>query len=186
MGQLVAKMHSQQQEDGQFGFRLPHEGGDISFDNSWTDNWKDIFIYRRMDHIRDELLRKQLWNEEDNKVYEQVRAVMLDALDQHQSKPSLLHGDLWGGNYMFLTDGRPALFDPAPLYGDREFDLGITTVFGGFTQEFYDEYEKHYPLAKGAYERLEFYRLYLLMIHLLKFGGMYASSVNRSMETILE
>ena len=54
-----------------------------------------------MDHIRDELLRKQLWNEEDNKVYEQVRAVMLDALDQHQSKPSLLHGDLWGGNYMF-------------------------------------------------------------------------------------
>ncbi|WP_171258803.1 fructosamine kinase family protein, partial [Acinetobacter baumannii] len=55
-----------------------------------------------------------------------------------------------------------------------------------FTQEFYDEYEKHYPLAKGAYERLEFYRLYLLMIHLLKFGGMYASSVNRSMETILE
>ena len=72
------------------------------------------------------------------------------------------------------------------MYGDREFDLGITTVFGGFTQEFYDEYEKHYPLAKGAYERLEFYRLYLLMIHLLKFGGMYASSVNRSMETILE
>lgn len=60
LGQLVAKMHSQQQEDGQFGFRLPHEGGDISFDNSWTDNWKDIFIYRRMDHIRDELLRKQL------------------------------------------------------------------------------------------------------------------------------
>ncbi|WP_394855979.1 fructosamine kinase family protein [Staphylococcus borealis] len=185
LGQLVAKMHSQQQQDGQFGFDLPHEGGDISFDNSWSESWVEIFVERRMDHLRDELIRKGLWNAEDNKVYEQVRTVMVNELEDHQSKPSLLHGDLWGGNYMFLTDGRPALFDPAPFYGDREFDLGITTVFGGFTQAFYDEYEKHYPLGKGARKRLEFYRLYLFMVHLLKFGGMYASSVNRSMDEIL-
>lgn len=87
---------------------------------------------------------------------------------------------------MFLTNGQPALFDPAPLYGDREFDIGITTVFGGFTQEFYDEYNQQLPLAKGSQKRIEFYRLYLLMIHLLKFGGMYADSVQRSMKTILE
>ena len=185
LGQLVAKMHSQQQQDGQFGFDLPHEGGDISFDNSWSESWVEIFVERRMDHLRDELMRKGLWHAEDNKVYEQVRTVMVNELEDHQSKPSLLHGDLWGGNYMFLTDGRPALFDPAPFYGDREFDLGITTVFGGFTQAFYDEYEKHYPLGKGARKRLEFYRLYLFMVHLLKFGGMYASSVNRSMDEIL-
>lgn len=185
LGQLVAKMHSQQQQDGQFGFDLPHEGGDISFDNSWSESWFEIFVERRMDHLRDELMRKGLWNAEDNKVYEQVRTVMINELEDHHSKPSLLHGDLWGGNYMFLTDGRPALFDPAPFYGDREFDLGITTVFGGFTQAFYDEYEKHYPLGKGARKRLEFYRLYLFMVHLLKFGGMYASSVNRSMDEIL-
>ena len=127
LGQLVAKMHSQQKE-GKFGFSLPHEGGDISFDNSWTNSWKELFIERRMDHLRDELMRKELWNEEDNKVYEEVRTVMVNELDSHESKSSLLHGDLWGGNYMFLTDGSPALFDPAPLYGDREFDLGITTV----------------------------------------------------------
>ncbi|MBF2758096.1 MULTISPECIES: fructosamine kinase family protein [unclassified Staphylococcus] len=185
LGQLVAKMHSQQQQDGQFGFDLPHEGGDISFDNSWSESWVEIFVERRMDHLRDELMRKGLWHAEDNKVYEQVRTVMVNELEDHHSKPSLLHGDLWGGNYMFLTDGRPALFDPAPFYGDREFDLGITMVFGGFTQAFYDEYEKHYPLRKGARKRLEFYRLYLFMVHLLKFGGMYASSVNRSMDEIL-
>lgn len=185
LGQLVAKMHSQQQQDGQFGFDLPHEGGDISFDNSWSESWVEIFVERRMDHLRDELMRKGLWHAEDNKVYEQVRTVIVNELEDHHSKPSLLHGDLWGGNYMFLTDGRPALFDPAPFYGDREFDLGITTVFGGFTQAFYDEYEKHYPLGKGARKRLEFYRLYLFMVHLLKFGGMYASSVNRSMDEIL-
>ncbi|GGG93308.1 fructosamine kinase family protein [Staphylococcus pragensis] len=185
LGQLVAKMHSQQQPDGMFGFDLPHEGGDFSFESGWSESWIKIFVEDRMDHLRDELMRKGLWNEEDNKVYEQVRTVMMHELEAHNSKPSLLHGDLWGGNYMFLTDGRPALFDPSPFYGDREFDLGITTVFGGFTQEFYDEYEKHYPLGKGARKRLEFYRLYLFMVHLLKFGNMYASSVNRSMDEIL-
>ncbi|MGW9856352.1 fructosamine-3-kinase [Staphylococcus hominis] len=185
LGQLVAKMHSKQQSEGKFGFELSYEGADISFDNTWSESWSEIFVERRMDHLRDELLRKNLWNEEDNKVYEQVRSIMVRELENHNSKPSLLHGDLWGGNYMFLKDGRPALFDPAPLYGDREFDLGITTVFGGFTQEFYNEYEKHYPLGKGAEKRLEFYRLYLFMVHLVKFGGMYANSVNRSMDQIL-
>ena len=185
LGQLVAKMHSQQKPEGQFGFDVSYEGADVSFDNTWSESWSEIFVERRMDHLRDELMHKGLWNEEDNKVYEQVRSVMIRELENHNSKPSLLHGDLWGGNYMFLKDGRPALFDPAPLYGDREFDLGITTVFGGFTQEFYNEYEKHYPLGKGAEKRLEFYRLYLFMVHLVKFGGMYASSVNRSMDQIL-
>ncbi|MDH9617717.1 fructosamine kinase family protein [Staphylococcus epidermidis] len=186
LARLVARMHSQYQQDNKFGFRLPHEGVDISFDNSWTETWKEIFINRRMDHLQDELLRVGLWKQEDKKMYERVRKVIVDELSNHTSKPSLLHGDLWGGNYMFLTNGQPALFDPAPLYGDREFDIGITTVFGGFTQEFYDEYNQQLPLAKGSQKRIEFYRLYLLMIHLLKFGGMYADSVQRSMKIILE
>ncbi|WP_186307370.1 fructosamine kinase family protein, partial [Staphylococcus epidermidis] len=71
-----------------------------SFDNTWSESWSEIFVERRMDHLRDELLRKNLWNEEDNKVYEQVRSVMIHELENHNSKPSLLHGDLWGGNYM--------------------------------------------------------------------------------------
>lgn len=186
LARLVARMHSQYQQDNKFGFRLPHKGADISFDNSWTETWKEIFINRRMDHLQDELLRVGLWKQEDKKMYERVRKVIVDELSNHTSKPSLLHGDLWGGNYMFLTNGQPALFDPAPLYGDREFDIGITTVFGGFTQEFYDEYNQQLPLAKGSQKRIEFYRLYLLMIHLLKFGGMYADSVQRSMKIILE
>ena len=150
LARLVARMHSQYQQDNKFGFRLPHEGADISFDNSWTETWKEIFINRRMDHLQDELLRVGLWKQEDKKMYERVRKVIVDELSNHTSKPSLLHGDLWGGNYMFLTNGQPALFDPAPLYGDREFDIGITTVFGGFTQEFYDEYNQQLPLAKGC------------------------------------
>lgn len=185
LGALVAKMHQQQQPDGKFGFDLPYEGGDVSFNNNWSDSWMTIFVERRLDHLKDRLLDQGLWIENDVQTYHKVREKIVSSLRNHTSKPSLLHGDLWGGNYMFLENGQPALFDPAPLYGDREFDLGITTVFGGFTQAFYDAYNKHYPLSKGANQRLEFYRLYLLMVHLLKFGSMYAGSVDRSMENIL-
>ncbi|MFQ3837381.1 fructosamine kinase family protein [Staphylococcus pseudoxylosus] len=185
LAELVAQMHSKQQENGKFGFDLPYEGGDITFDNSWTDNWITLFVNRRLDHLKDTLVEQGNWSDDDVSQYESVRSVIVDTLKQHPSKPSLLHGDLWGGNYMFLTDGSPALFDPAPLYGDREFDLGITTVFGGFTEAFYNEYDKHYPLNEDVEKRLEFYRLYLLMVHLVKFGGMYAESVKRSMKQIL-
>ena len=185
LGSLVAKMHQQQQPDGKFGFDLPYEGGDVSFNNNWSDSWMTIFVERRLDHLKDRLVNQGLWIEDDVQTYHKVREKIVSSLRNHTSKPSLLHGDLWGGNYMFLENGQPALFDPAPLYGDREFDLGITTVFGGFTQAFYDAYNKHYPLSKGANQRLEFYRLYLLMVHLLKFGSMYAGSVDRSMENIL-
>ena len=185
LGALVAKMHQQQQPDGKFGFDLPYEGGDVSFNNNWSDSWMTIFVERRLDHLKDRLVNQGLWIEDDVQTYHKVREKIVSSLRDHTSKPSLLHGDLWGGNYMFLENGQPALFDPAPLYGDREFDLGITTVFGGFTQAFYDAYNKHYPLSKGANQRLEFYRLYLLMVHLLKFGSMYAGSVDRSMENIL-
>ena len=185
LAELVAQMHSKQQVNGKFGFDLPYEGGDITFDNSWTDNWITLFVNRRLDHLKDTLVEQGAWSDDDVSQYESVRSVTVDTLKQHASKPSLLHGDLWGGNYMFLKDGSPALFDPAPLYGDREFDLGITTVFGGFTEAFYNEYDKHYPINEDVEKRLEFYRLYLLMVHLVKFGGMYAESVKRSMKQIL-
>lgn len=186
LGHMVAKMHLKHQEDGQFGFHLPHEGGDITFDNSWTSSWSDLFISERMDQLRDRLAEQGLWNEADLKTYESVREVMTDKLNGHESKSSLLHGDLWAGNYMFLTDGKPALFDPSPFYGDREFDLGATTVFGGFSKDFYDAYEETYPLSDDAWVRIRFYKLYLLMVHLMKFGSVYFSSVEHTIEDILK
>ena len=91
-----------------------------------------------MDHLKDELLNRGLWDANDIKVYDKVRRQIVAELEKIKVNHLFTCGDLWGGNYMFLQDGRPALFDPAPLYGDREFDIGITTVFGGFTSEFYD------------------------------------------------
>ncbi|MFO3719432.1 fructosamine kinase family protein [Staphylococcus felis] len=184
LGALVAKLHYTYAPNGQYGFDLPYEGGDIRFENEWTSTWKDLFIHQRIDPLVERIRQAHLWTEQDDVLFESVRQIMMDTLGEHRSEPSLLHGDLWGGNYMFLKDGTPALFDPAPLYGDREFDLGATKVFGGFTQDFYDAYHQAYPLSEGAMFRIHFYELYLLLVHLVKFGTMYAGSVRRMMEVI--
>ncbi len=86
---------------------------------------------------------------------------------------------------MFLTNGEPALFDPASFYGDREFDIGMTTGFGGYSQSFYEAYQEIFPMEPGFENRLAFYRLYLFMVHLHKFGGIYEQSVDQTMRDIL-
>lgn len=185
LGQLVAKLHQATSPTGQFGFDYSYQGTAIQFPNQWRDSWIQLFVNERMDTLSQVLLKQGLWQDVDNERYQEVRAIIVDVLNHHPSQPSLLHGDLWFGNVMFLTDGQPALFDPSPLYGDREFDLGVTRTFGGFSGDFYCGYEDTLPTAKGSRYRQEFYRLYLLMIHLLKFGPTYAMSVDHAMEQIL-
>ncbi|GAA3015212.1 fructosamine kinase family protein [Tetragenococcus solitarius] len=185
LGRLVADMHQHYSPNGKFGFDKPSTGSDLIFDNHWCDSWRELFVEKRMDVLADELLRKKLWHKKEEEQYQKVREVMNEQLNQHQSKPSLLHGDLWGGNHMFLRDGTPALFDPDALYGDREFDLGMSLVFNAFNEEFYRAYQKAYPLAPGYEKRLKFYSLYLLLVHVNKFGSIYAGGANRTMSEIL-
>lgn len=92
-------------------------------------------------------------------------------------KPSLLHGDLWNGNYMLAESGIPCLFDPAVYYGHREMDIGMTFLFGGFDSIFYDTYNEVYPMKEKWSERLEYYNLYPLMVHVNLFGTSYISHV---------
>lgn len=185
LANLVAKLHKTKSPNGKFGFDYPHRGSQTTFTNEWKDTWAEVFLEERMNVLAKQLMEMNLWTDYDLEKYKKVHEIMEDELKNHKSEPSLLHGDLWGGNYMYLSDGKPALFDPSPFYGDREFDIGITTVFGGFTDEFYDKYNEIYPLESGYRLRLEFYRLYLYMVHLIKFGEMYESSVNMTMENIL-
>lgn len=185
LGKLVAKLHQTESDNGKFGFHLPYEGGDHRFDNHWTNDWRTLFLKQRIAPLKTMIASRHLLSEKDLNLLDKVYDIMDQTLCHHDSRPSLLHGDLWAGNYMFLTDGTPALFDPAPLYGDREFDLGATKVFGGFSQTFYEAYNQAYPLKAGAEFRIHFYILYLLLVHLVKFGAMYESSVRREMETIV-
>ena len=186
LGHLVAHLHQHHEPSGRFGFDYPYAGTSVSFANDWTDSWADLFIHQRLDKLAAHLHQKGLWQAADQTTFQQVRTIIQKTLNQHPSEASLLHGDLWGGNYMFTADGQPALIDPAALYGDRELDIGVTTVFGGFTQDFYMGYQEVYPLDPGYQFRLEFYRLYYLMVHLDKFGMSYAGSVAAVMDRILD
>ncbi|BDR56273.1 fructosamine kinase family protein [Xylocopilactobacillus apis] len=185
LGKIVAQLHHYNSPNNRYGFNVKYQGSEMAFDNSWTDTWSEIFIDRRLDPLSEMIGSKNLWAKNDFDQYRKAREIINESLKQHKSKPSLLHGDLWGGNYMFLEDGSPALIDPACFYGDREFDVGITTVFGGFSKDFYESYQESYPLDEGFNLRINFYRLYYLMVHLNKFGSIYASSVNTVMQKIL-
>ena len=104
-------------------------------------------------------------------------------LENHKPQPSLLHGDLWSGNAGFTQDG-PVVFDPAVYYGDREADLAMTELFGGFPREFYRAYNEVLPLAKGYEMRKHLYNLYHLLNHLTLFGGGYLGQVKATLRLL--
>jgi fructosamine-3-kinase len=99
--------------------------------------------------------------------------------------PSLLHGDLWSGNACMTASGEPVIYDPAVYYGDREADLAMTELFGGFPRSFYDAYRTEYPLDAGYETRKHLYNLYHVLNHLNLFGGGYCAQAERMIERLL-
>jgi len=114
---------------------------------------------------------------------------LIDALPRilsgYAPAPSLLHGDLWGGNVAQLPDGYPAIFDPAVYYGDRETDLAMTRLFGGFPEAFYAAYTAAWPLDEGHEYRCQLYQLYHVLNHYNLFGGAYLAQADRMLHTLL-
>ena len=115
----------------------------------------------------------------------EVCAALPDLLLGHQPLPALLHGDLWGGNWGQLPGGEAVIFDPAVYFGDREADLAMTRLFGGFPAEFYAAYEAAWPLPTGHADRVALYNLYHVLNHLNLFGGAYAAQAEGMMERLL-
>lgn len=114
---------------------------------------------------------------------------LLERMDElfrsYQPKPSLLHGDLWSGNYAVTRQGEPIIFDPAVYYGDREADLAMTELFGGFSQRFYAAYNEAWPLDNGYSVRKTFYNLYHILNHFNMFGGGYGGQAERMARQLL-
>jgi fructosamine-3-kinase len=106
-------------------------------------------------------------------------------MDGHRPAASLLHGDLWSGNQAFTPDGQPVIFDPASYYGDRETDIAMTELFGGFAPDFYSAYQAHSPLPDGYHLRRDFYNLYHMLNHLNLFGGVYLSRCENMIDDLL-
>jgi fructosamine-3-kinase len=96
-----------------------------------------------------------------------------------EEPPSLLHGDLWSGNFITGEEGQPVIIDPAVYYGNREIELSFTQMFGGFDSIFYDAYREMYPLSPGFNNRVEVYNIYPYLVHVNLFGTSYLSGVER-------
>lgn len=172
-GNLLAEMHKQSSR--QFGLDHDNYIGSLKQTNNFHDSWADFFIEERLSvqlklaYDQDRLNRNVLASFE--KLYKQLPDLF------PSEPPSLLHGDLWNGNFIIATGGLPCIFDPAVYYGHREMDLAMTTLFGGFSDEFYQAYNENFPLEKAWKERTALCNLYPLLVHVNLFGGGYVREV---------
>ncbi|HEY8521471.1 MAG TPA: fructosamine kinase family protein [Gammaproteobacteria bacterium] len=164
----------------------------------WRDNTLGPTLQRNARHaswtefFREERLAFQLRLAVANGLPDRCRALgerVLERLDQllegHAPAPSLLHGDLWGGNWGATRDEEPYVFDPAVYFGDREADIGMTRLFGGFGPAFRRAYEAAWPLEPGAEARMELYNCYHLLNHFNIFGAGYVRALAAAFERVL-
>jgi fructosamine-3-kinase len=163
-----------------FGWYRNNTIGSTPQINDWQDNWVEFFANQRLGY------QFQLATTRGGRFASQQRLLAkLPEILAHQPKPSIVHGDLWGGNAGFTGSGVPVIFDPAIYWGDREVDLAMTELFGGFPGAFYAGYESVYPLTAGYERRKVVYNLYHLLNHYNLFGGSYEGQANRAIEGIL-
>lgn len=182
LGAQLADMH--RHVAPQFGWHRDNTIGSTPQINTPAHGWISFWRERRLGVQ----YRLAIENGHAGRLTEKLERLM-DAvpilLADHPAQASLLHGDLWGGNAAEDVRGRPYIFDPAVYHGDRETDLAMTELFGGFSAEFYQAYKSEYPLAAGYRARRTLYNLYHVLNHLNLFGGGYASQAERMTDELL-
>jgi len=170
LGRGLAALH--RVHGPRFGWHRDNTIGTTMQVNRWTEDWATFFAERRLRFQLECVARKGFG--ELSRRGEQLVARLAERLDAHDPPPSLRHGDLWGGNWGALPNDEAVVFDPAVYYGDREADLAMTELFGGFPQAFYAAYAEAYPLAAGYSRRRDVYNLYHVLNHVNLFGAGYA------------
>jgi fructosamine-3-kinase len=180
MGRKLAAMHKATSRKG-FGWEINNTIGSTPQINTWTADWAEFYTQHRLGY-QFQLARRRggSFPKQD-----ELLAAIPELLANHQVQPSLVHGDLWGGNAGFTVSGEPVIFDPATYFGDREVDIAMTELFGGFPAGFYQGYNEAFPLDAGYEQRKTLYNLYHILNHFNLFGGGYASQANRMIDQIL-
>jgi len=177
-GHGFARLHLEARGE-RFGFDHDNYLGSTPQPNQWCSDWVEFFRRHRLGHQLQMARQNGLSDREMNRLGERLLDRLGDWIAQPEEPPGLLHGDLWGGNYLCDESGNPVLIDPAAYYGRGEADLAMTQLFGGFDSSFYHAYEEIHPPAPGSQERLEIYKLYHLLNHLNLFGRSYFSGCMR-------
>jgi fructosamine-3-kinase len=182
LGRALAQMH--RITTHQFGWKQNNTIGSTPQSNRGHDNWLDFWRDERLIPQFEMLYEKgyrQVIESDAGKLFKRLDSL----LSAHKPEASLLHGDLWSGNYAFDNQGKAVIFDPALYYGDRETDLAMTELFGGFSQTFYAAYNEAYPLDDGYQSRKTLYNLYHILNHTNLFGSGYLNQAIRMMQALL-
>ncbi len=182
LGRQLAAMHRCSRK--QFGWHRDNTIGSTPQPNAYTENWIDFYRDRRLLFQVELAVRRGAGNALERKA-DQLAASLEQFFGDYRPMASLLHGDLWSGNYALDTSGAPVLFDPAVYFGDREADLAMTELFGGFSSDFYAAYREAWPLDAGYERRKGLYNLYHILNHYNLFGGGYLSQAEGVMERLL-
>ncbi len=182
LGQQLASMHRYTSD--RFGWSMDNTIGSTPQPNQQSDDWVSFWQQQRLgfqlrlagqNGASRSLLKK------GDKLLAAVPRFFMD----YQPEASLLHGDLWSGNYAFVQSGEPVIFDPAVYYGDREADIAMTELFGGFPSSFYTAYNEAWPLDPGYKHRKKLYNLYHILNHFNLFGGGYAQQAESIIDQLL-
>ena len=182
LGEQLAALHAATAE--RFGWHRDNTIGLTLQVNDWSDDWVAFFREQRLGFQ----LRLAARNGYGGALQDSGNR-LLECLDVffegYTPAASLLHGDLWGGNWG-SCDGEPVIFDPAVYFGDRESDLAMTRLFGGFGRVFYEAYEANAPLAPGNRQRCDLYQLYHVLNHLNLFGSSYLGRAQSLIQRLLK
>ena len=182
LGEQLAQLHRVTKP--MYGWKRGNFIGSTPQINLWSRNWLDFWRTHRFEPQLDQAVT----NGANARFVE--RAALLNALMDsffaaYKPQASLLHGDLWSGNYAADVNGMPVIFDPAVYFGDRECDLAMTRLFGGFSRDFYAAYENAWPLDAGWQQRVELYKLYHVLNHFNLFGSGYLAQAEGMLERLL-
>ena len=183
LGKGLGEMHLNSSKSSPKIFGYPIEGfiGLTDQKKGWENNWIDCFLNLRIIPQLSILKLNVLDKETKNKVKEKIQSELL----KHEPINTLVHGDLWSGNVGIDRNGKGVIFDPASWWADNEVDIAMTKLFGGFRNEFYEEYHKIFPIKKGFEKRIIIYNFYHILNHANMFGGGYLKQVKDYVKAIL-
>jgi len=166
---------------GVFGWDINNTIGSTVQINNWTANWAEFWAEHRIGYQLKLAKRRGGHFPQGERLLEMIP----ELLAGYEPQPSLVHGDLWGGNAGVTSAGEPVIFDPATYLGDREVDIAMTELFGGFPAQFYRGYNQVWSLDGGYERRKSLYNLYHILNHFNLFGGSYESQANQMINRVL-
>lgn len=173
LGRQLAELH--RRRAASFGWQHDNFIGASRQSNRNCTDWIGFFSDQRIRFQLDLAAGQPGWSNADDAAVRGLLDRLGTLFADYDPAASLLHGDLWSGNAGALADGSPVIFDPAVYYGDREADLAMCALFGGFPPEFFAAYRAAWPLEPGYVERRDLYQLYHVLNHFNLFGGAYAA-----------